>query len=275
MECLPLIDSLIRKYNFQAYESPEALRNECVIKLFKTLPHYNPERGRAFTCLTIAITRFLFSYVATLRTRCRRITFVADEILEQYEGPRGGRTELPEELKTKIQSIRTRFRGPEERAAFKFLINYFLLEGFGCPRKVVLETLGRQFNFPLEKAGVLYDYAIVSLRLVLQEFYTPVYSAQEIVRLTQRSSLLSEIHSLVGEKCFAKLIDVLAGITVSFPSKAALEKMRKSQEFLNSLSDERQAFTPSSLGPGAEEQLMGAILEGHHLEAPLYGSGEI
>ena len=50
MACLPLIDSLIRKFNFQLFESVEALRNECVVKLSKAIRHYNPERGRAFSC---------------------------------------------------------------------------------------------------------------------------------------------------------------------------------------------------------------------------------
>jgi hypothetical protein len=37
MGCLPLIDSLIRKFNFQLYEDAEVLRNECIIKLFKAI----------------------------------------------------------------------------------------------------------------------------------------------------------------------------------------------------------------------------------------------
>jgi hypothetical protein len=37
---------------------------------------------------------------------------------------------LPEELKAKIQAIRTRFKGKEERAALKMPINLLLLEGF-------------------------------------------------------------------------------------------------------------------------------------------------
>jgi hypothetical protein len=40
---------------------------------------------------------------------------------------------------------------------------------------------------------------------------------------------------------------IFAGITVTFPSKSALEKMRKSREFLNGLSDEKQAFSPGPL----------------------------
>src|SRR6516225_8606419 len=86
MACLPLIDSLIRKHRFQAYEDQNALKNECVIKLFKAIRHYNPERGRAFTVLTIAFTRFLISYVQTIRVRTKRLSLVEDEILEQYEG---------------------------------------------------------------------------------------------------------------------------------------------------------------------------------------------
>jgi hypothetical protein len=95
-----------------------------------------------------------------------------------------------------------------------------------------------------------------------------------MVRLTQRSSLLAEIHQVVGEQCFAKLMEVFAGITVSFPSKAALEKMRKSREFLNRFGDEKTAFTPGPLGPSCEQALLTAVLEGHHTEAPLYGPEE-
>ena len=130
----------------------------------------------------MAITRFLISYVQTVRTRAKRMSAVPDEVLERYEGVGQGRTELPEELKTKMQTIHTRFKTEPERAALKLLINYFLLEGFSCPRKLVLDTVRQQFGFSLEKAGVLYDYALVSLRSVLHEYYTPVYSTQEMLR---------------------------------------------------------------------------------------------
>jgi hypothetical protein len=195
MGCLPLIDSLIRKHHFQIYEEVAALRNECILKLFKAIRHYNPDRGRAFSCLTVAITRFLFSYVAMVRTRTRRFSLVPDEILAEYESPGSGRSDLPKELKNKIQAIRTRFKGQEEREALKFLINYFLLEGFSQPRKLVLDALRQQFNLSLEKAGTLYDYAVVSLRSVLHEYYTPVYSpqhAQKTPRLGRRKFCSAE-----------------------------------------------------------------------------------
>jgi hypothetical protein len=57
-----------------------------------------------------------------------------------------------------------------------------------------------------------------------------------------------------------------------FPSKSALEKLRKSQEFLNHLSDGKQVFLPGPPGPSSEDQLLCAEIEGHHTEGPLYGS---
>jgi hypothetical protein len=153
--CLPLIESLIRGHNFQLYEDKDALKNECIIKLFKVIRHYNPERGRAFSCLSVAFTRFLISYVQTVRVRSQRLALVGDDVLEQYESSGQSRTELPGEIKIKIRSIRTRFKGEPEQGALKLLINYFLLEGFSQPRKAVLETVRQQFGFPLEKASAL------------------------------------------------------------------------------------------------------------------------
>jgi hypothetical protein len=85
-----------------------------------------------------------------------------------------------------------------------------------------------------------------------------------MLRLCCRSTLLPEIHEIIGEQCFAKLMDILAGVTVTFPSKSALEKMRKSRQFLNGSGN----AGPSSLR--TEEQLFGAVLEEHHVDSALY-----
>jgi hypothetical protein len=69
-------------------------------------------------------------------------------------------------------------------------------------------------------------------------------------------------------------MDVFAGVTVTFPSKSALEKMRKSQEFLNRLDEEKQGFSSGPLSANTEHQLLGAVLATHHIEAPLYASEE-
>jgi hypothetical protein len=50
------------------------------------------------------------------------------------------------------------------------------LEGFSQPRKLALETMRRQFDLTLEKAGALYDYVLVSLRSVFHEYYTGLFS---------------------------------------------------------------------------------------------------
>jgi len=162
---LPLIESLIRQHNFCAYEDPDALKNECILKLFKTIRHYDPARGRAFSCLSVAFTRFLITYIQTLRTQTKR----------------NGQA----------------------------------------------------------------------------------YSTQEMLRLLCRSTLLPEIHGIVGEQCFARLMDVFAGATVTFPSKAALAKLRKSRNFLNGVGDAEQVLSAGPLSANTEHQLLSAVLEEH------------
>ena len=54
----------------------------------------------------------------------------------------------------------------------------------------------------------------------VHDYYTPVYSPEEMLRLCYRSTVLPEMCSIVGEQCFSKLMDVFAGVTVTFPSKA-------------------------------------------------------
>src|SRR6201981_2084932 len=48
-ETIPLIDTIIRNYNFQQYDEIDALRAECTIKLSKVLLKYDPARGRCFS----------------------------------------------------------------------------------------------------------------------------------------------------------------------------------------------------------------------------------
>jgi hypothetical protein len=81
----------------------------------------------------VAFTRFLISYVQTVRTRAKRLSVVPDEVLEQYESNGQGRTELPEELKSKIQTIRTRFKSEPEQGALKLLIIIFCWKAFPNP----------------------------------------------------------------------------------------------------------------------------------------------
>ena len=70
---LPLIESLIRQHNFCAYEDPDALKNECILKLFKTIRHYDPARPKpSETARLIRLRKCCGSCVAQLY--CPRFT---------------------------------------------------------------------------------------------------------------------------------------------------------------------------------------------------------
>jgi hypothetical protein len=89
------------------------------------------------------------------------------------------------------------------------------------------------------------------------------FSIQELLRLCFPSSLLPEIHGIVGDECFAKLVDVFAGQTVTFPSKITLAKIRKSREFLNGL----EAFSSGQPRPPEPATIPVPAPNREHLEA--------
>jgi hypothetical protein len=60
--------------------------------------------------------------------------------------------------------------------------------------------------------------------------------------ISTNGKTLLKIYAIVGEQSFARLLDIFAGVTVTFPSKSALEKMRKSREFLNGLAMKMAGF---------------------------------
>jgi hypothetical protein len=56
------------------------------------------------------------------------------------------------------------------------------LEGFTQPRKLVLDTLGRQFGFPIEKAGALYS-AIPENRSFFGRFFSLTTAAFRVFEM--------------------------------------------------------------------------------------------
>jgi hypothetical protein len=136
------------------------LRNECVRKLSRTIRHYNADRGRALSVLSMVFTRFL------------------------------------------VQRIRAKQNGQ-------------------------------------------------------------AYSIQELLRLCFHSTLLPELHGIVGDERFAKLLEVFAGTTVTFPSKITLAKIRKSREFLNGL----EAFSSGQPRPPEPATIPVPAPNREHLEA--------
>ena len=277
-ETIPLIDTIIRNYNFHQYDEIDALRAECTIKLSKVLMKYDPARGRCFTHFSISFKHFLISYAQKVRNKAKLVTCVEGEILEQTEAKAFIAEDVAREFKEKLYEVDTRFLEDDQLNALKYLVNYFLLEGFGTSKTKLCHTLVTTHNLTQDQAYTLYDYALIQMRSVLYDFYTPHYSDVNILRMSRRWSVLPELAELIGIENFTKLAHIFSGITVTFPTPKDIARLRTEKNILERAevdpSYESLHVLGSSSGSNEGNSVYGrlgkAAINGHHETIPLY-----
>ena len=278
LETIPLIDTIIRNYNFQQYDEIDALRAECTIKLSKVLLKYDPARGRCFTHFSVSLKHYLISYSQKVKNKAKLVTCVENEVLEQAEAKAYVPEDISEDFKQKLYETESRFLEPNQMDALKYLVNFFLLEGFGTSKTKLCHTLVATYNLTQDQSYLLYDYALVVMRSTLYEYYQPHYTDVEILRMSRRWSILPEIAELIGLETFTKLANIFGGITVTFPTPKDIARLRTERNILDQAEADASYSALHELGTssGSNEgnsiygRLGMAAIKGHHETAPLY-----
>jgi hypothetical protein len=277
-ETLPLINTIIRNYNFQQYDDIDALRSECAIKLFKVLPKYDPARGRCFTHFSVSLKHFLISYAQKVKNKAKLVTCVESEILEQVEAKAFVPEDISEDFKSRLFETETRFIETNQLNSLKYLVNYFLREGFGTSKTKLCHTLVASYDLTQDQAYLLYDYALIKMRSVLYEYYTPQYGDVEILRMSRRWSVLPEVAELIGMEAFTKLSNIFGGITITFPTPKDIARLRTERNILERANADASYSSLHELGTssGSNEgnsiygRLGKAALAGHNEAVLLY-----
>jgi hypothetical protein len=83
--CLDLIRVIILQHRFD-YDELDALINDCTLKLRQALPRFRPERGRAFSFISVALRHYLIARVLRINNYRKRHLFVEQEALESCPG---------------------------------------------------------------------------------------------------------------------------------------------------------------------------------------------
>jgi hypothetical protein len=275
-----LIDTIIRMHGFQQYDEVESLRNECIVKLHKLLSSYDPRRGRCFTHFSISIKNYLISYAQKLNNRSKRLCFPGDEAFNEIEGKAFvPHEEVSDDLRQIINSMQTRFSDPVEIEAQQFLLDYFLREGFDTSRAELAYTVEVTFYLSRKRAQLLYDYTLISLRSAMFDQYSPSYSYQDVLRVTQKHSLLSELLDLVGPETFMRMATLFGGMSVTFPTVKQIRDLRAQHNLLEqakvdasstNLHVKGKSVVRRAQGNSDYERLGTALLKGEHESKPLY-----
>ena len=221
-EVMPLIDTIIRDNNFHQFEEIDALRAECAVKLSKVLLNHDPAQGRCFTHFSVSFKNFLISYVQKVKNKAKHETDGESYVLERVGGKTYVRKDIIENFKARLHEAVFGFLVPNQMDALRYLVNFFLVEGFGTSKSKLCYTLVSAFNLTPDRGYVLYDFALIMMRSVLCEYYLPHHSDVEILRLSRRWSILPEIAQVTGIESFTKLANLFGGVTAPFPLRKIL-----------------------------------------------------
>jgi hypothetical protein len=224
-ETIPLIDTLILHGGFVDYDELPALRSECVVKLHKLLDKFDPNRGRAFTIFSISFKNFLLTYSQKVDNKAKVVFNAEDEFLDTIEGSVYVNEELSDEFKSRVMDLETRFHEKPFMDAMKYLVNYFLKEGFNTPKSKMCTTLCASYDLTPDNAYFLYDYTLVKMRSALYDMNDAIFTELDLLKDSKRWSLIPEMAQLIGVHNVLKLCSVFAGVNVTFPTKKDVDKL--------------------------------------------------
>jgi hypothetical protein len=239
---LPLIDTLILDGGFVDYGELDELRSECVIKLSRVIEKFDPNRGRAFTILSISIKHFLISYIQKIKSKTKLIASVEEDYLENVGGESYVSSEISEEFKKRVWSIETRFHDARSIEALKYYVSYFVSDGFATSKTKMCSTASQSFGITQEQSYILYDYALIQIRSVLVDIAEMPITDLELLRINKKWSVIPELASIIGMNNLNKIIHIFGGISITLPSPKDLSKLRKDRILIEKTNNEDSGY---------------------------------
>jgi len=180
---------------------------------------------------------------------------------------------VSETFREKILSISTRFKDENQCAAIRYLLNFFLLEGFKESKTRLIHTICVSYDLTIHVATLLYDYSLILMRSALHDEYAPMFTDLEILRLSQRWSLLPEIAEAICMQLSRNWRCYSAAFLSLCQLKNDIARLHRGRNLLETASEADYLPPKSSLEHNKESKLRQvgiSVLDGDHEKAPLY-----
>ena len=130
--CKPLVKSLIRYRRADQYLEANELANLVYVKLWRSVRLSDESRGSPFSFVARVTSSVLASAIGAAWAFTDRYTQLDTEAVESVFAPNGA--EAVEDLMSRVRSIKTPLREPNERSAQRWLVESFIDCGF-CIRR--------------------------------------------------------------------------------------------------------------------------------------------
>lgn len=160
----PLIEQVCRYRCTDKYEELEELIAKIQIKLMKSVRHFDPERGKAYSFVSHVIKTMSCSLVQDRKNYCARVAQIEDDtIWDKIPAPEIDSHRL-EDLAFKVRRVRTTCSDIYELRAQRWIVESFIDAGFKIRRHEVANACMFAFGLSHERSRQLHDLTLLEIR---------------------------------------------------------------------------------------------------------------
>ncbi len=234
-----LMDSIIRSNKFHLQAPFDDIKNFLFLQLENWLAKWSPEKGKIYSYFSTCIKHAAISFVSK-ESLYRQRFMLTDLSMEAVSGAcvmPVYTAELRQVLIDGLKDLTVRWREPVIQNAIRYMV-CCVVNNQMEKRQEILRTAMLAFPIDINTAKFLLDWTQAAVRAALLEHYDQPLGEIDIIRASERFSLLPDIISLVGLINAKKLMVVFAGTTIRFPSQTQLRRHTMLKKIHRSLSQD-------------------------------------
>jgi Sigma-70 region 2 len=208
-----LIASLIRQHpgNMELATFDE-LVTEIYFKIFKSVKHFNPERGTAYSFLSRMIINYLASYSLSIRNRTYKQRALHDDLQANSTSEcRDSRDAIEDIMSQLYLSMTTPLTLRNELSCSRWYLDSFIDAGFEMRRNEYAAAAKIVYGVAIARARELYDLTMLSIRRALYDPSRVRRIAPEELTCT-KSNPWPLYAEYVSSEEFTKLVTLTRGL---------------------------------------------------------------
>jgi hypothetical protein len=165
--CEPLTFSLIRSKRTMIYEPENELMSTINYKLVRSISHYDPGKGTAFTFISKLASNMMCTSVSLHKKLSLRYEPLDEVLAANLPDERANSPVYVDDLHRQIRGVRSACSLESERQAQRWLIESFIDAHFEMRRHEVCDAAMRVFGLTHRRSRQLYDLTLLEVRRAL------------------------------------------------------------------------------------------------------------
>jgi hypothetical protein len=247
------------------------------------LLYWDPAKGRLFTWMSKCSKHVFLSEVVRASQHRKRYYPTSDN-LEKFVGSTDHQVDVNEAIESVrdiIRELSCRWGDAQVICCIRFHVAC-IVENPGYNKKVVIRAGAYASGLSFDLSKFFHNWALYALRDAMYDKMNLPYTEQDLFRLVHSFTYLPDLLTVITWEQLLKIIALLGGTRVKFPTLAQLEQAKKDYKIFRRL--ERSNHDPDAVAeiakdehvsvPTAQElyeRMVGELHDDRSGEFPIYG----